>query len=90
MLRKFYCVPLDYLPFKEIPSLENATIKVGYLSFLSLFEKMSMDVKLATIYDEFSENCTIEMLRSSAFLYGQMLAYGDVGITKSRLKLVGS
>jgi phage terminase large subunit-like protein len=88
--KRYYAVPLEYLPFQDIPSLENTKIKVGHVSFVPLSEKGNYDLHLVTIYDNFNENATVEELRESPFLCGQLLAEPSASRGKVKFRLIGS
>jgi hypothetical protein len=46
-------LPLDTIPFKEIPSLEGFEYKYVYCSYFSLFEFMKMETCLFSVYNCF-------------------------------------
>lgn len=90
MKNSYYKIPLEFVPFNEIPSLEKIDIKFAYCSYLSLAETMNMELNLVSVYNVFSDNESVDNLKRTELLFGEIVAEKPLSRGKAKFKLLDS
>lgn len=73
--RIYYKLPLDSIPFKEIPSLEEVVSEFVYCSLFSLIDFTRLDLNLLRVYDLFDKDVkNLDEIQSNELLFGEVVS----------------